>query len=193
LPSYAYDAPQIGFENQYPLDTVWVYIGRPDRFDWKIVGKKEMYVPYNSFGMYDFRKKLHDVLQQKHLANDSRRYELHRVWMVEATLKKGMRHTMPKRVYYFDEDTYLALIADQYDAKGGLWKVEEGYPIPVWELGGSFDHFPFVSYDLITGRYVCDQSTIGTGKDMRYHVDSNSPRFKSDWYTGDNLRAVSER
>ena len=193
LPAYTYDAPQIGFENQYPLDTAWVFLGRPDRFDWKIVGKKEMYVPYNSFGMYDFRKKLHDVLQLKHLANDSRRYELHRVWVVEATLKKGMRHTMPKRVFYFDEDTYLALIADQYDAKGGLWKVEEGYPIPIWELGGTFDHFPFVAYDLVTGRYVCDQSAIGTGKDMQYHVDSNSPRFKSDWYTGENLRAISER
>jgi hypothetical protein len=115
------------------------------------------------------------------------------VWVVEATLKKGMRHTMPKRVYYFDEDTYLALIADQYDAKGGLWKVEEGYPIPIWELGGSFDHYPFVLYDLVSGRYVCDQSTIGTGKDLRYHIDTKDPRFNKDWYTADNLRAVSER
>ena len=92
LPAYTYDAPQIGFENQYPLDTAWVFLGRPDRFDWKIVGKKEMYVPYNSFGMYDFRKKLHDVLQLKHLANESRRYELHRVWVVEATLKRDAAH-----------------------------------------------------------------------------------------------------
>ena len=51
LPAYANDAPQIGFENQYPIDTAWVYMGKGDRYDWKIVGKKEMYVPYNSFGM----------------------------------------------------------------------------------------------------------------------------------------------
>ena len=76
------------------------------------------------------------MLQLKHLANESRRYELHRVWVVEATLKKGVRHTMPRRVFYFDEDTYLALVGDMYDAKGGLWKVEVNYPIPVWELGG---------------------------------------------------------
>lgn len=194
LPTYAYDAPQIGFENQYPLDTAWVFLGRPDRFDWKIVGKKEMYVPYNSFGMYDFRKKLHDVLQLKHLANESRRYELHRVWVVEATVKKGVRHSMPRRVYYFDEDTYLALIADQYDAQGGLWKVEEGYPIPIWELGGTVDHYPFVSYDLVSGRYVCDQSVIGIGKDLRYHADApNDPRFRFTWFTAENLRAISER
>jgi hypothetical protein len=58
LPSYSYDSPQIGFENQYTIDDVWVFNGNPDRFDWKIVGKKELYVPYNSFGMYDFRAKL---------------------------------------------------------------------------------------------------------------------------------------
>ncbi|MBI5904955.1 MAG: DUF1329 domain-containing protein [Deltaproteobacteria bacterium] len=193
LPSYAYDAPQIGFENQYPIDTAWVYMSIPDRYDWKILGKKEMYVPYNSFGMYDFRKKLHDVLQNKFLANESRRYELHRVWVVEGNVKKGMRHSMPKRVFYFDEDTYLALIGDQYDANGALWKMEEGYPIPIWELGGTIDHFPFVMYDLVTGRYVCDQSAIGTGKDMRYHAESTHPKFKADWFTAENLRAVSER
>jgi uncharacterized protein DUF1329 len=193
LPVYAYDAPQIGFENQYPLDTAWVFLGRPDRFDWKIVGKKEMYVPYNAFGMYDFRKKLHDVLQTKHLANDSRRYELHRVWVVEATVKKGVRHSMPRRVFYFDEDTYLALVADQYDAKGGLWRLEEGYPIPIWELGGIVDHYPFASYDLLTGRYLCDQSTIGTGKDLRYFTDAPDPRFNMSWFQAENLRMVSER
>jgi hypothetical protein len=193
LPAYANDAPQIGFENQYPIDTAWVYMGKGDRYDWKIVGKKEMIVPYNSFGMWDFRKKLHDVLQQKHLANESRRYELHRVWVVEATLKKGVRHTMPRRVFYFDEDTYLALVGDMYDAKGGLWKMSENYPIPVWELGGTVADFPFVSYDLNSGRYVCDQSSIGVGKDARFHAESNDPRFKMDWFTAENLRSVSER
>ena len=193
LPSYANDAPQIGFENQYPIDTAWVYMGKGDRYDWKIVGKKEMYVPYNSFGMYDFRKKLHDVLQLKHLANENRRYELHRVWVVEATLKKGVRHTMPKRIFYFDEDTYLALVGDMYDANGGLWKLEENYPIPIWELGGTVADFPFVMYDLATGRYVCDQSSIGVGKDVHFYADSNDPRFKSGWFTAENLRSVSER
>ncbi len=193
LPTYAYDAPQIGFENQYQIDTAWVFLGRPDRYDWKIVGKKELYVPYNCFGMYDFRKKLHDVLQNKFLANDARRYELHRVWVVEATVKKGMRHAMPKRMLYFDEDTYLALVCDNYDANGGLWKLEEGYPIPVWELGGTFDHWPFASYDIPTGRYVCDQSAIGIGKDIRWVSETKDPRFRMDWYTAENLRAVSER
>ncbi len=68
MPSYAYDSPQIGFENQYTLDQPWIFNGNLDRFDWKLVGKKEMYVPYNSFGMYNFNAKLHDVLLPKFLS-----------------------------------------------------------------------------------------------------------------------------
>jgi hypothetical protein len=100
---------------------------------------------------------------------------------------------MPKRIFYFDEDTYLALVGDMYDANGGLWKLEENYPIPIWELGGTVADFPFVMYDLATGRYVCDQSSIGVGKDVHFYADSNDPRFKSGWFTAENLRSVSER
>jgi hypothetical protein len=115
------------------------------------------------------------------------------VWVVEATVKSGVRHSMPRRVFYFDEDTYLALVADQYDAKGGLWRLEEGYPIPIWEIGGTLDHWPFASYDLTTGRYVCDQSSIGIGKDLRYFTDARDPRFNTSWFTAENLRTISER
>ena len=93
LPTASYDTPQIGFENQYTFDQPFLFNGNIDRFDWKIAGKKEMYIPYNSFGMYNFHQKLHDVALPKYLKNESRRYELHRVWVLEGTTKKGMRHT----------------------------------------------------------------------------------------------------
>jgi hypothetical protein len=193
LPSYSYDAPQIGFENQYLNDEPWVFNGNPDRFDWKIVGKKELYIPYNCFGMYDFRTKLHDVLLPQFLSPTARRYELHRVWVVEGTVKKGVRHVASKKVFYVDEDSWLTLVNEDYDAKGTLWKVREGYPIPVWELGGSLDYEPFVQYDLLNGRYVQDQSVLGVGKDLRWLPETNDPRFTEDYFTGDNLRAISER
>jgi hypothetical protein len=193
MPSYAYDSPQIGFENQYTLDQPWIFNGNLDRFDWKLVGKKEMYVPYNSFGMYNFNAKLHDVLLPKFLSPDYRRYELHRVWVVEATVKKGMRHLAPKRLFYIDEDSWLALVADDYDAQGKLWKVREGFAIPVWELGGSFDLESFVQYDLISGRYVQDQSPFSSGKDIKWHPETTDKRFKDDYYTAETLRAISER
>jgi len=193
LPTYAYDAPQIGFENQYPIDTVWVIMPPIDRFDWKLLGKKEMYIPYNTFGMYDFNARLHDTLWPKFLNPAVRRYELHRVWVVEATLKKGMRHTAPRRTFYLDEDTWLALVGEDYDASGALWKLREGFPIPVWELEGVMDHKAYVHYDLANGRYIQDQGTIGTGKDIHWFQEINDPRFRADFYTSENLRAISER
>lgn len=193
LPSANYDTPQIGFENQYTFDQPELFNGSLDRFDWKIVGKKEMYVPYNNFAMYDFRQKLHDVIQNKFIKNESRRYELHRVWVVEGTVKKGVRHTAPKKVFYFDEDTFLILAGEDYDAKGSLWKYREAYSIPIWELGGIYDHLPFVQYDLISGRYVYDQGCIGVGKDFHWLAETNDSRFKPGYFTADNLRAVSDR
>ncbi|MCA8031264.1 DUF1329 domain-containing protein [Burkholderia cepacia] len=193
MPSYDYDAPQIGFENQYTVDEPWLFNGDIDRFDWKLAGKKEMYVPYNDFGMYDFKKSVRDVYKQDSVDPSARRYELHRVYVVEATLKSNMRHVSQKKVLYLDEDTYLALAGEDYDAQGKLWKAKEGYPIPVWELGGTCDVEPFVQYNLTSGRYVADQSVIGTGSDVRYVDQSTDPKFTSDFYTAENLRAISER
>ena len=177
LPNAAYDTPQIGFENQYTFDQPFLFNGSIDRFDWKLVGKKEMYIPYNAFGMYNFSQKLHDVALPQYIKNESRRYELHRVWVVEGTVKKGMRHTEPKKVFYIDEDSWLMVAGEGYDAKGALWKVRESYPIPVWELG-VYATQPFVQYDLLNGRYIYDQGAIGTGKDIKWLAETNDPRFK---------------
>ncbi len=193
MPSYNYDAPQIGFENQYVVDEPWLFNGDIDRFNWKIIGKKEIYVPYNNFAMYDFKKSVDDVFKPDQVSASARRYELHRVYEVEATLKPNMRHISQKKVLYLDEDTYLALLGEDYDAQGKLWKTKEGYPIPVWELGGTCDVEPFAQYNLATNRYVTDQSVIGTGQDVQYFESSDSPAFHSNYYTAENLRSISER
>ncbi|NPT40997.1 DUF1329 domain-containing protein [Paraburkholderia sp. 1N] len=193
MPSYDYDAPQIGFENQYTVDEPWLFNGSIDRFDWKLVGKKEMYVPYNDFSMYDFKKNFGDVFSPDQVNANARRYELHRVYVVEATLKASMRHISQKKVLYLDEDTYLALAGEDYDAQGKLWKTKESYPIPVWELGGTCDVEPFAQYNLTSGRYVTDQNVVGTGADVRYYDASSDPAFSADFYTSENLRSISER
>ncbi len=192
MPSYSYDAPQIGMENQYTVDQGFMFIGNLDRFDWKLVGKKEMLVPANAFGMYDFTAKLHDVFQPKFVNPAARRYELHRVWMVEATVKSGQRHTSPKKTFYFDEDSWMAVVSEDYDAQGKLWKVREGFPIPVWETGAC-DLETFVQYDMISGRYLGDMVTTGSGKGIRWITESNDARFRLDYYTPESLRARSER
>lgn len=192
LPTYAYDSPQLGFENQYAMDETLVFSGALDRFDWKLAGKKEIYVPYNAFGAYDFAAKQSDVLQADGIAASHRRYELHRVWVVEASVKSGVRHTSPKRIYYLDEDSWNAVLAEDYDAQGKLWKVREGYLIPVYETG-SCDVTAFSQYNLAEGRYLVDFHAIGTGSNPQWSTEPNNPRFKSSFYTSENLRAISDR
>ncbi|RQR49461.1 DUF1329 domain-containing protein [Burkholderia sp. Bp9125] len=193
MPAYTHDAPLIGFENQYLIDEANMFNGSLDRFNWKLVGKKEMIVPYNAFGMYKYKSKLRDVAMPDSIAADHRRYETHRVWVVEATVKPSARHVASKKTFYLDEDSWLALVGEDYDAQGKLWKVRESYPIPVWELGGTCDSEPLAQYDLINGRYVFDASSIGQGKDIRYYEMASDPRFKPDFFTAESLRSVSER
>lgn len=193
MPSYAYDAPQIGFENQYTLDEPFVFNGALDRFDWKLVGKKELIVPYNSFGAYDFSAKFEEVAGRDFIAASHRRYELHRVWVVEATVRQGTRHLAPKRTFYLDEDSWNPLLAEDYDGQGKLWKVREGYSIPVYETG-TCDVSAFAQYNLVSGRYVFDEHGVGTGKDVRWITEpGGSPRLTPAFYTAENLRSISER
>ncbi|WP_028311822.1 DUF1329 domain-containing protein [Derxia gummosa] len=192
MPSYAYDSPQLGMENQYTLDEPMVFNGALDRFDWKLAGKKELYVPYDSFGANDFGAKFEDVAGPDHIANDHRRYELHRVWVVEATVKGGTRHLAPKRTFYLDEDSWNMVLADDYDAQGKLWKVREGFLLPVYETG-SCDVSAFAQYNLAEGRYVFDMHAAGTGSDMQWVTEPRGERYKPGFYTSDNLRAISDR
>ena len=192
MPTYSHDAPQIGMENQYTLDEPNVFNGALDRFDWKLVGKKEMYVPYNDFGAYDFSAKFEDFAQPNFVAENHRRYELHRVWVVEASVKSGMRHTAPKRTVYLDEDSWAPVLMDDFDGQGKLAKSREGFLIPVYETG-TCDVMAMVQNNVAEGRYVVDTGTAGVGKDIRWFAEPNGPRFKADFYTADNLRAISER
>jgi hypothetical protein len=192
LPAYAYDAPQIGFENQYLLDETNMFTGTLDRFDWKIAGKKEVLVPYNVFGVYDFKAKIQDVVQRNALATSTRRYELHRVWVIEATVKQGARHVSPKRTYYLDEDSWNVVLAEDYDVQGALWKVREGYLVPVYETG-TCDVLAFGQYNLPEGRYIFDFNTVGAGSDVKWLTEARGERMKSSFYTSENLRAISDR
>ncbi len=194
MPSYSYDAPQIGLDNQYTVDEANVFFGAMDRFDWKLIGKQELLVPYNAFGAYDTAAKVESFAGDDSIAPQSRRYELHRVWVVEANVRQGMRHQAPKRLFYIDEDSWNPLLAVDYDKQGQIWKVREGFSIPVYEIGAC-DVQAQVQYNLADHRYLFDMTSIGAGKnDIRWLTqDSGNPRLKRDFFTSDNLRAISER
>ena len=118
-----------------------MYNGAPDRYDWKLVGKREVYIPYNSYKLASDRYRFGDILKPGHINPDLTRYELHRVWVVEATLKQGTRHIYPRRTFYLDEDSWQIAVADQYDARGNIWRLSQSwivnhYQVPVlWQTG----------------------------------------------------------
>ncbi|REE18121.1 uncharacterized protein DUF1329 [Paraburkholderia sp. BL27I4N3] len=193
LPAYSYDAPLIGFENQYPADISFGFYGNPDRFDWKLVGKKEVYVPYNQFAMQRFDDKLDSLAGPSFVNANYRRYELHRVWEIEGTVKSGVRHSTPKKTLYVDEDSWLVAVGDDYDAQGKIWKSKENSITPEWEIGACAVPTSIYS-DLISGRYVLDNTVVGSGKDVKYYPPGSSDsRLTSQYFTGENLGKISDR
>ena len=154
-PTFSYDNPVPGYENLLMVDQYPMYAGPLDRYDWKIVGKQEMVVPYNTFKFNDTTRKFKDIFGADYPARDLIRYEVHRVWKVEGNVKSGMRHLFPTRVMFLDEDTWMALAADLYDAQGRVWRVMESYPSSAWELPACVFQ-GYISYDLNVGRYMAD-------------------------------------
>ena len=152
-PQVAYDGPGTAADGMRTADNFDLFSGAPDRYDWKLVGKKEMYIPYNSYKLDSPALSYDDVIKAGHINQDLTRYELHRVWEVEATLKSGERHIYAKRHLYFDEDSWQLALVDHYDGRGQLWRVAEGH------AQSYYDHkVPGYTlealYDLIAGRYL---------------------------------------
>ncbi|MCO5102170.1 MAG: DUF1329 domain-containing protein [Burkholderiaceae bacterium] len=157
-PSFAYDNPVPGYENLETVDQYPMYAGAMDRYDWKLVGKKELYVPYNSWKLIDKSRKYKDIYLPDYVNRDLMRYELHRVWVVEATLKEGMRHIFPRRVMFIDEDSWTMLLTDLYDAQGKVWRVQEASLWVAPEIPACVSQ-EFVGYDLNVGRYIAETAT----------------------------------
>ena len=152
-PNVAYDSPGSASEGLRTTDNFDMFSGAPDRYDWQLVGKKEMYVPYNNYRFAARSNKYSDMIKAGHVNPDLLRYELHRVWHIRATLKPGSRHQYKQRDLYLDEDSYQILLADHYDNRDTIWRLGESYSINyydqplLWTAGDAV-------YDLIGGRYV---------------------------------------
>jgi hypothetical protein len=185
-PQVAYDNPGTAADGLRTSDDFGMFNGATDRYNWKLVGKKEMYMPYNSYKLSDTRLKYGDILKAGHINQDLARYELHRVWIVEATLKPGASHIYAKRVFYIDEDSWAILASDKYDARGDLWRFSEmhneiWYNIPMWY--GTIE----VHNDLQAGRYIA--MGLQTEETKIYETIKRSAAD----YTPSNLRGVGNR
>ncbi len=152
-PNVAYDNPGTASDGMRTSDQFDMFNGAVDRYDWKLVGKKEIYVPYNSYKLHSDALKNKDILTPLHINPEYPRYELHRVWVVDATLKAGARHIYKRRTFYVDEDSWQILLVDQYDNRDQLWRVSEGHVINYYEVPTLWTTLE-VHTDLQAGRYL---------------------------------------
>ena len=152
-PQVAYDSPGPG--NLRTNDQLDMFNGSPNRYDWQLLGKKELYIPYNSYRLADPANSEHDLLLPGHINQDKTRYELHRVWEVVATLKADERHVYSKRHLFIDEDTWSIVEADVYDSRGNLWRVSENHVLALYDAQVTISAGE-MTYDLTSGRYIAN-------------------------------------
>ena len=183
-PGYGYDQSLSGSSGAMTIDEDRLFNGGPDRYNWELIGKKEMFIPANAYRTDVADLKYDELLTKNHENPDYIRYELRRVWVIEATLKDTSRHLYGKRRMFLDEDTWHAVVSDNYDTRGNLWKyafVNYYYPpdMSAWRAGSSFYH------DLNSGVYVGYNLT---NERRQASIINKGDQRKSD-YTPDRLRA----
>ncbi len=152
-PNVAYDNPGTAADGLRTNDDFLMFNGAIDRYDWELVGKREIYVPYNSYKLVGDTIRTSDVLQAGHINPDHARYELHRVWVVDARLKPGTSHIYKRRTFYIDEDSWMIVVADKYDARDELWRVSEQHNINFYNIPMQYPSLE-VHHDLQSGRYI---------------------------------------
>jgi hypothetical protein len=176
-PDVNFDTPNSTTNGTNTFDDVYLFNGSMERYDFKLVGKKEMYVPYND-NRFVYFTPVADSLKGKFINPDSVRWELHRVWEVEATLKPGKRHIYSKRTFYLDEDSWIALAADEYDSRNQLYRVAFAFPVQHYNVPSLFGDVD-VHYDLIGGGYsvsnLMSQPKEGVFYNQKFPKDMFTP------------------
>ena len=185
-PQVAYDNPGTAADNMRTSDQLDMFNGAPDKYDWKLVGKKEIYVPYNAYRLQDPSVKFKDILTPLHMNPDHLRYELHRVWVVDATLKKGERHIYKRRTFYIDEDSWQILVVDQYDNRDQLWRVSEGHALAYYDLPTIWTSAES-HVDLQAGRYLV-MGLNSENAPHRFNIKRTESDFQPDALRREGVR-----
>jgi hypothetical protein len=173
-PDLAYDTPNPGYSGAITMDDIQLFYGRIDRWDAKLVGKKEMYIPYNDYKQ-QYETPASKILTPHFVNPDNVRWELHRVWVVELKLKP----------LYFDEDGGGGMM-DAYDQSGKLYRggfettaPAYDYKIP-YSLGNWF-------YDFNSGIYIFGSHPAET-PGILFNVN-----FPSDYFTPERMQSSGVR
>lgn len=154
-PDLTYDTADIDSNGIRTIDQVDMFNGAPNLYNWELKGKTEKYIPYNAYKLHSGDLTIDDIAGKAHVNPNHARYEPHRVWVVEATLRTGMKHLYHKRRYYFDEDSWQIVLAEEYDKNGKLIQYTEAHTINYYEIPMIYTTLE-VTYDLETGRYFAE-------------------------------------
>ena len=185
-PNIAYDNPGTTSDGLRTADQFDMFNGAVDRYDWKLVGKREMYVPYNAYRVHSDKLSFGDIIRPLHVNPEHLRYELHRVWIVDATLKEGASHLYKRRTFYIDEDSWQIMLADIYDNRDQLWRVSEGHVINFYEKPLTWPTLE-THHDLQAGRY------LALGLDNEFPMCTYDIAFKSRDFNPSALRRAGRR
>jgi hypothetical protein len=150
-PEFKYDTVAATAGGIELYDEIMGFDGRMDRFDFELRGRREMFIPYNAYKA--FQTPIDTLLGKSFVNPDSLRWELHRVWVVEATLKKGARHVYSKRDFFFDEDSWCFAAYNAYDQAGKLYR-SSYWPLYVAQEQQAVRCDSQVFYDHSKGNYA---------------------------------------
>jgi len=187
-PTIAFDTPSAQFAGQATYDDAFMFNGSPERYNWKLVGKQEKYISYNNNGLLIAAEKgdkeINNISTVHHVNPDYSRWELHRVWVVEASLKEGKRHVYAKRTFFIDEDSWALVATDIYDGRGKLWRAGfanllNAYDVPVTSIRA------YWHTDLQNGAYSLNELDYEPTKFYKGEADK--------FYTPSQVRKMSRR
>ena len=185
-PNVGYDNPGNGSDGLRFNDQLDVFNGATDRYTWKIVGKKEMYIPYNAYRMHSGDLKYTDIINQGHLNPEYARYELHRVWVVDSHNDEGLpRHLYKRRVFYIDEDSWGIHLVDAYDQRDELWGFQEAHSLIAYDKPAQGVAIETV-YDLLKNRYLA----LAMNNE---HPETTEKEFDKDYFTTSNVIKLAKK
>ncbi len=184
LPYITYDSPAIMAESLRTADDTDLFNGSPDRFQWNLLGRRIMYVPYNNYALTSPELSYDEILTPKHINPEHTRFEAHRVWEVEGILKTSEYHIYSKRRFLVDEDSWSILVSDQYDHEGKIWRIGLGFAKHYYEVPVTFSAVDVI-HDLKSRDYHAGSLTNEERISMEFFDEIPSPSY----FTPAGLRA----
>lgn len=166
VPNLGYETAALASDDLASNDQLDTFFGPLDRYEFKLLGKREMLVPANSYALHSETVSYGDLVGPRHLNPEKARYERRRVWVVDAVVAKGRSHPYRHRRFYLDEDGWQIRLVDVYDTVDELWRVQEAHTLVAYD---KLYELPvaLTVYDLKDSRYLV-QSLNNEGAEVSY-------------------------